>query len=147
MRGRGRPGARWIAVAAIAVAAIAGPAALLAYAGVFESAESPRGTQTQSAPTFAPRAPAQSGIPLGPPKLPTALYGDVFTGTKLALTPETAVEELNAARLNAMRVFVILVGAQKHYRNEDGTFDLDSWKSVVDEFRDVDLSEFVVDGT
>ena len=148
MRGRGRPGARWTAIAAIAVAAIAGPAALLAYAGVFESAESPGRAQTAApAPTFAPRAPAQGGIPLGPPKLPTTLYGEVFTGTKVALTPETAVEELNAARSKAMRVFVILVGAQKHYKNEDGTFDLDSWKSVVDEFRDVDLGEFVVDRT
>lgn len=136
----------WIAIAAIAVAAIVGPAALLAYTGVFESAGSAAPAQT-STPVFAPRAPTQGGIPLGPPKLPKALYGEVFTGTKIALTPETAVDELNAARLNAMRVFVILVGAQKHYRNEDGTFDLDSWKSVVDEFREVDLGEFVVDGT
>jgi hypothetical protein len=146
MRGRGRPGATWIAIAAIVVAAIAGPAALLAYAGVFESAK-PGGAQTPAPPTLAPRAPAQGGIPLGPPKLPVALYGEIFTGTKLSLTPETAVDELNAARSESMRVFVILVGAQKHYKASDGTFDLGSWKSVVDEFRDVDLGEFVADGT
>ncbi|MGH3065772.1 MAG: hypothetical protein ACRDOF_05655 [Gaiellaceae bacterium] len=150
MRGWGRPGARAIAIAAITVAAVAGPAGLLAYAGVFASAESPGQAQPTTVtmpPAVDPQASALNGIPLGPPKLPKSLYGEVFTGTKLALTPENAVDELNAARSQSMRVFVILVGAQRHYKNEDGTFDLESWKSAVDEFRDVDLGEFAADGT
>jgi hypothetical protein len=46
-----------------------------------------------------------------------------------------------------MRVFVILVGAQRHYKRSDGTFDIDLWKSLVAEFRGVELDEFVEDGT
>jgi len=147
MRGRGRPGVRAIAIAAIAVVCIAGPAALLAYAGVFESRDSPGRAQTAAPTAVVPRAPVRGGIPLGPPKLPKSLYGVLFTGTKLAVTPETAVDELNAARSRSMRVFVILVGSQGHYRSADGTFDLDRWKSAVDEFRNVDFTEFVADGT
>jgi hypothetical protein len=117
---------------------------------------------TQSAPVSCPR-PASGGlltpptrarasrtgrgIPFGPPKLPRELYGDVFTGTKLALAPDSTTSMLAAARANAMRVFVILVGPQRYYRNSDGTFNLDLWKARVSRFRDVDLREFVRDGT
>ncbi len=87
------------------------------------------------------------GIPLGPPKLPKNLYGGVFTGTKLAVTPASILADLNDARARSMRVFVILVGAQRHYKQSNGTFDIESWKSLVDEFRGIELDEFVQDGT
>jgi hypothetical protein len=87
------------------------------------------------------------GIPFGPPKLPREAFGDVFTATKLALAPDSIVSTLTTARANATRVFIILVGPQKYYRNSDGTFNLDLWKSRVNRFRGIDFREFVRDGT
>jgi hypothetical protein len=131
------------------------PLTLLSYAWLGDSGSSPAAAppvltppstpSTESGPS--PAAPVHRGIPLGPPKLPRELYGGVFTGTKIAVTPESAVADLNAARSGSMRVFLILVGAQRHYKHEDGTFDIDRWKSLVDEFRGLDLDEFVADGT
>jgi len=144
-----------IALAAIAVAA----SALLTYGEVSASSSAgespitepsvltPPTTPDQSTPPGTATPVARSGIPLGPPKLPEELYGQVYTGTKLAITPESAIADLSAARSRSMRVFVILVGAQRHYKNPDGTFDIDRWKALVDEFREVPLEEFVGDGT
>jgi hypothetical protein len=158
-RGGARKG-RSVATALIAFAVIAVPVALLVYAGVSTSSSSGGGSRIAAPPVLTPpTAPNQSGapsfgaqvekrgIPFGPPKLPEELYGDVFTGTKLTVTPESVVADLNEARSKSMRVFVILVGAQRHYKNPDGTFNIDLWKSLVDEFRAVDLGQFVEDGT
>jgi hypothetical protein len=87
------------------------------------------------------------GIPFGPPKLPVELYGEVFTGTKLTVTPESVVADLMGARAKSTRVFVITVGAQHQYKDPDGRFDIELWKSLVDEYRGIDLEEFVQDGT
>ena len=160
MRRGGAAGGRAVAVGLIVVVAVAVTVALLTFAAVSMSSSSGGGSRVAAPPVLTPplepldpaTGPAsgtivRSGIPLGPPKLPKALYGEIFTGTKLAVTPESAADELNAARSESMRVFVILVGSQGHYKSSDGTFDIDRWKSVVDEFRDVDFTEFVTDGT
>ena len=87
------------------------------------------------------------GIPFGPPKLPREAFGKVFTATKLALAPESVVSTLTEARANATRVFIILAGPQRYYRNPDGTFNLNLWKARISRFRGVDFREFVRDGT
>jgi hypothetical protein len=87
------------------------------------------------------------GIPFGPPKLPREAYGKVFTATKLALDPDSVVSALTEARAHATRVFIILVGSQRYYRNPDGTFNLNLWKARTGRFRGVDFREFVTDGT
>lgn len=156
----GAPGTRSYAAALVVLAAIGLPLALLTYMG-FTASSSPDGGSSVAPPSaltppIAPRGGAVAspdlpvvhrGIPLGPPKLPEDLYGGVFTGTKLAVTPASAVADLNDARAKSMRVFVILVGAQRHYKRSDGTFDVELWKSLVDEFRGIELDEFVEDGT
>jgi hypothetical protein len=48
-----------------------------------------------------------------------------FTSTKMSLRPESAISELEAAQRAGMRIFVVLVGSQRHYRASDGTFDLE----------------------
>jgi hypothetical protein len=160
MRRGGAPGRRSVTAALIAVAAIAVPAALLTYAVVAASPSSVRESQiagpsvlmppaalNQGAPSSVGGPVERGGIPFGPPKLPAKLYGGLFTGTKLAVTPESLAGDLTKARSKSMRVFVILVGSQQHYKNSDGTFSLDLWKSLVDGFRGVDLTKFVEDGT
>lgn len=87
------------------------------------------------------------GVPFGPPKLPPKAFGKLFSGTKLAPSPESILSTLTEARASGRRVFIILVGPQHHYRNSDGTFNLDRWKTRVDRFRGIDLSEFVDDRT
>lgn len=156
----GAPGTRSFAAALMILGAIATPLALLTHIG--SNASSSPGDRSSTASPHTPAPPiapvegavaapgapvVHRGIPLGPPKLPEDLYGGVFTGTKLAITPASAVADLNDARAKSMRVFVILVGAQRHYKQSDGTFDIDRWKSLVDEFRGVDLDRFVEDGT
>jgi hypothetical protein len=99
-------------------------------------------------PLVPPTKPAAAaGIPFGPPKLPPGALGKLFTGTKLAPSPELIVKTLSQARANGTRVFLILVGPQRHYKNEDGTFNLERWKARVDRFRGIDFREFVKDGT
>jgi hypothetical protein len=87
------------------------------------------------------------GVPIGPSQLPGALYMAPFTSTKLSLKPEDALAQLEEARAAGMHVFVVLVGAQRHYRKDDGTFDLRLWKGRVDRFREIDFDQFVDDGT
>ena len=159
--GRGEVrGTRSVAAALVALTAIAVPAALLSYAVLSTSSSSahespiagssvlkPPTASSQGTPAGAGVAVERHGIPFGPPKLPKNLYGGIFTGTKLTVTPESAVADLLAARSRSMRVFLILVGAQRNYKNPDGTFNVDLWKASVDEFRGIDLDGFVADGT
>src|SRR3990172_8685683 len=97
----GAPERRPVVAALIALAAIALPVALLTYAGVFTSSSPGGGSQIATPPVLTqPTTPNQGtptgssvqvvrhGVPLGPPKLPEELYGEVFTGTKLTVTPE-----------------------------------------------------------
>lgn len=160
MRRGGATGGRAVAVVLIVVVAVAVTVALLTFAAVSRSSSSGGGSRVAAPQVLTPpTAPSDSstggapgtgvrrGIPFGPPKLPGELYGDVFTGTKLTVTPESVLADLSEARSKSMRVFVITVGAQGHYKNPDGRFDIDLWKSLVDEYRRVDLQEFVEDGT
>lgn len=133
----------------IVIVALAAPLALGLAVLVAVGAGRPGGSPSSDGTTpTVPTAPDTSGgIPFGPPKLPGQLYGKVFTGTKLAVSPESIVAELTKARAGSMRVFLILVGSQRHYRNADGTLDLAAWKARVDRFRGIDISRFVRDGT
>ncbi len=89
----------------------------------------------------------QLGVPIGPSRLPAELYMTPFTSTKLSFGPDDAVTQLEEAQRSGMRVFVVLVGAQRHYRKGNGTFDLELWKGRVDRFRGIDFERFVEDGT
>jgi hypothetical protein len=79
--------------------------------------------------------------------VPVEQYMQPFTSTKMSLRPESAISELEAAQRAGMRVFIVLVGSQRHYRASDGTFDLESWKLRVDRFRFIDIEQFAEDGT
>lgn len=132
----------------LAITALAAPLALGLAVLIAVSTGRPGGSPSSNGNGTTPTVPGTSGgIPFGPPKLPSRLYGQVFTGTKLALSPETILADLAEARASSMRVFVILVGSQRHYRNSDGTFDLAAWTTRVDRFRGIDIGGFVRDGT
>jgi hypothetical protein len=158
----GAPAGRPVVAALIAFCAVAVPGgALLTYAAASGSSSEGNEPGIAAPPALTPpTAPSQggasagssvhegmSGIPFGPPKLPVALYGGVFTGTKLTVTPESILADLRSARSKSMHVFVITVGSQRHYKTEDGDFDIDLWKSLLDEYRGIALDEFVADGT
>ena len=133
-RNRGRP--RTIVVAAALLASVL--AVPVAHGKSVEAAATTTAETTQL---------RDAGLPFGPSKLPTEMFGQLFTGTKLKLYPKTVSSTLNAARANGMRVFIVLVGSQSNYRNPDGTFNLELWKASLAVFRDVDFTEFVADGT
>jgi hypothetical protein len=71
----------------------------------------------------------------------------LFTGTKLAVYPNSMASTLTEVRASRMRVFIVLVGSQRNYKNSDGTFNLDMWKARVNRFRGIDFGEFIEDGT
>lgn len=132
----------------IAIVALTAPVALgLAVLMSINTESSRTPTTSEGNATTPPAQGAAAGIPFGPSKLPSDLFGGLFTGTKLAVSPDSIISDLKEARAGAMRVIIILVGSQRYYRNPEGTFDLDAWRARVDRFRGIDLSEFIEDGT
>lgn len=90
---------------------------------------------------------ATVGVPFGPNELAPTAYGRPYTGSKIGLIPSRAVAELRAARSAGMRVIVKLVGSQKNYRNEDGSFSLFKWKLLIERFRGLPLGKFIANRT
>jgi hypothetical protein len=88
-----------------------------------------------------------AGIPFGPWRLPDSLFRAPFTGTVLALRPADAVARLEAARRAHLRVFIILEQSRRKHQNPDKSFALARWKREIDQFRGIDFSSFVADGT
>lgn len=138
-------------VAVVSLIAVVVIGATTSGVGIVRGAAVPSARAATDAPPMSPAipppAPDGRGIPFGPPKLPGEVFGTLFTGTKLAPPPELIVRTLAQARANGTRVFIILVGPQRHHRNPDGTFSLGLWKARVDRFRGIDFREFIRDGT
>ncbi len=142
--------AGWLTALACVLTACGGGAA--SSQGQATTTIAPNGAAPTTTGSTAPSATTATGrqaggLPFGPTKLPSELFGKPFTGTKLTLDPNSAVDTLTEVRGSGMRVFMILVGSQRHYKNQDGTFNLEMWKARVDRFRDIDISEFIADGT
>jgi hypothetical protein len=86
------------------------------------------------------------GIAIGHFAQPVSTFGSTYNGGHQNFSPGSIVSELKAIRARGGRVVVALSGSPKYYR-QDGYFSFEKWKSRVNRFKGVGLSQFVRDGT
>ena len=87
------------------------------------------------------------GIPLGTFNLPNTAFGDRYNGAHRNILPADLLASLSAIQSRGGRVVLVLAGGPNNYKDADGHFSFDLWRSRVDRFRSVDFSSFVADGT
>jgi hypothetical protein len=87
------------------------------------------------------------GIPFGPFYVPSDKYGPEFTGTyRPRLSSLTLLTDLEAARRANLQVILNFTGNAAALRDENG-FSFAKWKQRVDEFRGIDFTSYITDGT
>jgi hypothetical protein len=112
--------------------------------------EPPDSTPTPEPPDSTPPPeappPVHTGLPLGPAHVPTEHFAD-FSGTTITPGfPDSLLPELEAARRANLRVFVSFTGGGRHSRDSTG-FNIDKWKERIDQFRRIDFTSYIADGT
>ncbi len=80
------------------------------------------------------------GIPFGAFGIPPERFRSPSTGAVLGVSRSNVGSVLKAARAGKLRLVLNLAGSGNHYRNPDGTFNLETWKSRIDTYRDVDFA-------
>ena len=91
-------------------------------------------------------AASRRGIPIGTFAQPMSAFGRTYNGGHQNFSPGSIVRELKAIRARGGRVVVAFSGSPKYYR-ENGHFSFEKWKSRVKRFKDINLSQFIQDGT
>jgi hypothetical protein len=89
---------------------------------------------------------SRRGIPIGHFAQPLSAFGRTYNGGHQNFSPGSIVWELREIRSRGGRVVIAFSGSPKYYRT-DGHFSFEKWKSRVNRFRGINLSEFVRDGT
>jgi hypothetical protein len=82
--------------------------------------------------------------------MPNSYLSQVHTGWMAggALDPNNIISQLSGARSRGARVVVKLCKGKDHFvKNDNGTFSLAKWKSLVAAYRNVNLGPFIKDGT
>jgi len=87
------------------------------------------------------------GIPFGTFAQPTSVFGNVYNGAMRNIRPENLLTELAAIKARGGRVVLMFAGNERNYQDADGHFSLNMWKARVDEFKRVDFSSYIKDGT
>lgn len=65
-----------------------------------------------------------------------------------SLSPNNILSNLSAARSKGGRVVIKLCkGKDQYVKNADGTFSLSKWKSLVSQYRNLNLGPYIKDGT
>ena len=104
------------------------------------SADNPATTPVLSTTSF-------SGIPFGFFRGDYYDLGTLWTSTKRGASPNAIKKYLEIARQRHARVFIAFSGNSDDYRNSDGSFSLSKWEQQVAEYKDLDLSSYIADGT
>jgi hypothetical protein len=86
------------------------------------------------------------GIPIGHFAQPMSTFGRTYNGGHRNFSPGSIVRELSGIRARGGRVVIAFSGSPKYYR-QNGHFSFEKWKSRVNRFRGVNLSQFIKDGT
>lgn len=87
------------------------------------------------------------GIPFGIYHQPTSTFGARYNGALRNIWPAYLLKELAAIKQRGGRVVLTFSGAEKNFKDADGHFSLSKWKQRVDQFRAVDFSAYIKDGT
>jgi hypothetical protein len=86
------------------------------------------------------------GIVFASYNLQLSQLNSIHTGTILGSTPSGLLSSLATVKARGGRVLLRLHGDQA-VRNDDGTFNLEKWKSQVARFRNVNFASYINDGT
>jgi hypothetical protein len=86
------------------------------------------------------------GIPFGEANIGLEQFRFPYTGAVIPVSRSTVAGVLRAAQAGKLRLVLKLAGTGGNYRNADGTFNLALWKSLIDEYRDVDFAPYVTEG-
>ena len=87
------------------------------------------------------------GIPFGNFAQPASDYGSVFNGAQRSIYPQYLLRELAAIKARGGKVAVKLSYGDRYIKDSDGNFSLSKWKERVDQYRNVDFSSYINDGT
>lgn len=87
------------------------------------------------------------GIPFGTFNLPNTAFGDRYNGAHRNIAPADLLASLSAIQGRGGRVVLVLAGGPNNYKDAEGHFSFDLWRSRVDRYRTVDFSSFIADGT
>jgi hypothetical protein len=89
---------------------------------------------------------SRRGIPIGHVAQPLSAFGRTYNGAHQNFSPGSIVRELREIRSRGGRVVIAFSGSPKYYRT-NGHHSFEKWKSRVNRFKGLNLSEFVRDGT
>lgn len=109
--------------------------------GVSPGASSPRSLVTDVKPpayAFGPHIGSSGGW---------ELLDSFFTSAHVSPHPDSVIRELDAARADRKSIVLLLARSAGNYKNPDGTFSLERWKSEIDQYAGFDFTPWVEDGT
>ncbi|HJR18063.1 MAG TPA: hypothetical protein VJ808_14530, partial [Gemmatimonadales bacterium] len=86
-------------------------------------------------------------IPIGTFAQPTSVFGDRYNGAMRNIWPDDLLSELAAIKSRGGKVVLMFAGAEGHYKDANGHFDLGKWKARIDRYKGVNFSSYINDGT
>jgi hypothetical protein len=87
------------------------------------------------------------GIPIGVSSQPTSSFGSRYNGALLNIWPAYLKRELEQIKRRGGKVVLTFSGNHRHYVDGRGHFSLSKWKDRVANFRSVNFSSYIKDGT
>jgi hypothetical protein len=86
------------------------------------------------------------GIPIGISAMPITEYGARYNGALLLLPPKTLLRDLAEIKSRGGKVILKFMGHPRNYGEGTG-FDFADWKDQIDQYKGIDFSAYVKDGT
>ncbi len=87
------------------------------------------------------------GIPFGTWAQPTSTFGSTYNGAVRTIYPQFLLEELRAIKARGGRVAIKLSFGDRYIKDGDGDFSLSKWKDRVAEYKRLNFSTYINDGT
>ena len=111
-----------------------------------ESAQ-PTGPLTSANPSFTTSA-SYGGVPFGFWRLEYYQLGSDWSSLQANASPTSIRSQLDMARSRGAHVYIRFAGSSpERYQNSDGSFSLSKFKTLLDQFKSIDLSSYIADGT
>lgn len=87
------------------------------------------------------------GIPFGHWAQPTSSFGNVYNGAVRNIYPQFLLRELAGIKARGGRVALKLSKGDRHFKDGSGNFNLGKWKALVADFKGINFSSYINDGT
>jgi hypothetical protein len=119
------------------------PTLLVALAGC--GSDQPFNPETSESTPMA-SASFAGGIPIGISAMPVTEYGARYNGALLLFPPKTLLNNLAEIKARGGKVILKFMGHPRNYGEGTG-FNLGEWKDQIDQYKGIDFSAYVKDGT